>query len=198
MVIIQGKLIEEDILHEHFLCNLHACKGACCWEGEYGAPLDDAERHTLEDIYDDIAPYLSETNKAVLREQGLYTYYKDMNAYGTPLQENGACAYLTVGEDGIARCGIEQAWQDGATDFRKPISCHLYPIRITQDRHTGIERMRYDRWDICSAACALGKKKQLPLYAFAKDALTRKYGAAFFEELEAYAKFRNEQEETGG
>jgi len=130
----------------------------------------------------------------VLQEKGLFTYYQGMNAHGTPLQENGACAYLTVGKDGVARCGIEQAWQDGATSFRKPISCHLYPIRIIEDRHTGIERMHYDRWDICSAACTLGKKQQLPLYKFAEAALTRKYGADFFAELEAYALYKKEQD----
>lgn len=198
MIIIHGKLIEEDVLREHFLCNLDACKGACCWEGEYGAPLDDTELHTLENIYEDIAPYLAEENKAVLQKRGLFTYYKEMNTYGTPLQKNGACAYLTVGKDGIARCGIELAWQDGATEFRKPVSCHLYPIRIIEDRHTGIERIHYDRWDICSAACAHGQKHQLPLYKFAEPALTRKYGTAFFEELEAYALYKKEQDEQNG
>lgn len=196
MVIIQGKIIEEDILEEQFLCNLDACKGACCWEGEYGAPLETAELHTLEAVYPDIAPYLSEENKAVLQEKGLFLYYRDMKAYGTPLQENGACAYLTTGADGIARCGIEQAWQDGATHFRKPISCHLYPIRIQEDEHTGIERMHYDRWDICAAACTLGKKNQLPLYQFAREALERKYGADFYEELHAYANYKKEQGDT--
>lgn len=194
MIIIQGKLIEEEILEEHFLCNLDACKGACCWEGEYGAPLDEAELQVLEDIYHHVAPYLSEKNQAVIKEKGLFVYYKDMHAYGTPLQDNGACAYLTIGEDGIARCGIELAWQDGATDYRKPVSCHLYPIRIIEDTHTGIERMHYDRWDICSAACTLGKKQQLPLYAFAEDALKRKYGPEFFEELDAYASYRKEHD----
>lgn len=187
MLIVQGKLISDDILEEHFLCNLQACKGACCWEGDLGAPLERAEMQTLEMIYDKIKAYLSPEGRRVLEKEGLFTYYEDTGDHGTPLVENGACAYMTYTHDGIASCGIEQAYNDGKTDFRKPISCHLYPIRINKEDHTDFEALNYDRWDICSAACSKGKEHKLPLFQFAKAALIRKFGPAFFEELEAAA-----------
>ncbi|HKK76192.1 MAG TPA: DUF3109 family protein [Saprospiraceae bacterium] len=191
MLIVKGKLIGDEILQEHFLCNLEACKGACCWEGDWGAPLESTERQTLERIYDDLKPYLSPEGRRVLEEEGLFTYYKDAKDYGTPLIKNGACAYMTYTEEGIATCGIEQAYHEGKTDFRKPISCHLYPIRINREDKTGFEALNYDRWDICSAACQKGKEQQMPIYQFAKAALIRKYGAEFYAELEAAAQHLN-------
>jgi hypothetical protein len=189
MLIVQGILISEDIIEEQFLCNLSACKGACCWEGDWGAPLETEEMHTLERIYEDIKDYLSPEGRQVLEAEGLFTYYKDAKDYGTPLVENGACAYMTYTEEGIATCGIEQAYHDGKTDFRKPISCHLYPIRVKKEEKTNFEALNYDRWDICSAACQKGKEQQMPVYQFAKAALIRKYGSAFYEELEAAARY---------
>jgi len=191
MLIVKGKLMGDEILQEHFLCNLEACKGACCWEGDWGAPLESTERQTLERIYDDLKPYLSPEGRRVLEEEGLFTYYKDAKDYGTPLIKNGACAYMTYTEEGIATCGIEQAYHEGKTDFRKPISCHLYPIRINREDKTGFEALNYDRWDICSAACQKGKEQQMPIYQFAKAALIRKYGAEFYAELEAAAQHLN-------
>lgn len=191
MLIVKGKLISDDILQEHFLCNLEACKGACCWEGDWGAPLESEEMQTLERIYDDIKPYLSPEGRRVLEDEGLFTFYKDANDYGTPLIKNGACAYMTYTEDGIAICGIEHAYNEGKTDFRKPISCHLYPIRVNREDKTDFEALNYDRWDICSAACQKGKEQQMPIYQFAKAALIRKYGAEFFAELEAAAQHLN-------
>lgn len=193
MLIIQGKLVDEALFQARFLCDLNACQGACCWEGEYGAPLDEPELHILESIYDDIAPYLTDEGREKL-ETEKFTYYPDMTCYGTPLIEGGACAYLTYNQLGIAQCGIEKAWSDGATDFRKPISCHLYPIRIQYDEKTGFERLVYDRWDICSAACAKGKKAELPLYQFAREALLRKYGEAFLNEMEAFDQYLTNKE----
>ncbi len=189
MLIVQGRIVDESILSAYFVCNLSACKGACCWEGEYGAPLETAELHTLEAIYDRVAPFLSPAGKEVIAREGLYTYYKDMKTYGTPLLDDGSCAYLTYGSDGVALCGLERAWREGASPFRKPISCHLYPIRVSHDRKTGFETLRYDRWDICSAACSLGKRESVPLYVFAREALERAYGPEFYQELEAMASY---------
>lgn len=188
MLIVQGKLISRDIIEEQFLCNLNACKGACCWEGDWGAPLEREELHTLEQIYDHIKEHLSPEGRRVLEEEGLFTYYTEAEEYGTPLLENGACAYLTYTKEGIATCGIEQAYNAGKTNFRKPLSCHLYPIRIQKDEKNSFEALNYDRWDICSAACQKGKEQQMPLFQFAKAALTRKYGADFYEELAAAAE----------
>lgn len=188
MIIIQEVLISEDVIEEQFICNLSACKGACCWEGDFGAPLDTEEIDILEKEYENIAPYLDKAGKKIMEEEGLYTYYKEEKDYGTPLLENGACTYLTYDKHGIAKCGIEKAYEAGATTFKKPISCHLYPIRIQRSKKTEYDLMNYDRWDICSAACALGKKHQVPVFQFVKEALIRKYGEAFFEELAAIAE----------
>lgn len=188
MIIIQEVLVSEEVIEEQFVCNLKACKGACCWEGDYGAPLEAEEIEILKAEYDRIAPFLDEAGRAIIQNEGFYTYYKEERDYGTPLLENGACAYLTVDQNGIAKCGIEKAYEAGATSFKKPISCHLYPIRIQHSKETGYDHMNYDRWDICSAACSLGRQKQVPVFQFVKAALIRKYGEAFFEELEAVAK----------
>lgn len=187
MIIIQEKIVHEDILKEQFLCNLNACKGACCWEGDYGAPLTHEEIITLERIYEDVKPFLTAEGKAVIDQKGLFEYYKGMKNYGTPLLDNGACAFLTKNEVGIALCGLEQAHKAGATDFYKPISCHLYPIRVEENTNNGMDILDYDRWDICSAACTLGKEKELPVYKFLKNAIVRKYGDDFYKELDAAA-----------
>ena len=192
MMIIQDVLVSDEVFRKHFLCNLSACKGACCWEGDWGAPLEEEERKILEKVYDKVAPYLSEEGKKVINDKGHSIYYEQPKEYGTPLINNKACAYMTYTELGIAKCGIEQAYEDGKIDFKKPISCHLYPIRTSKNEETGFEALNYDEWDICSAACDKGEKEQLPVYKFVQDAIKRKYGADFFEEMEEAAKFLNE------
>ncbi len=185
MLIIQDILISDEVIEKHFLCNLNACKGACCWEGDYGAPLETEELQTLEKIYDDIEPFLTPDGQSVIEEKGHYTYYQEPKEYGTPLLKNGACAYMTYDENGIAKCGIEAAWRAGATDFQKPISCHLYPVRVKSNKPKNFEALNYDRWDICSAACTAGKDNEVRIFEFVKAALIRKYGEDFYDELEA-------------
>lgn len=188
MIMISNVLVQDEVVAEHFLCNLSACKGACCWEGDFGAPLEAAELSTLERIYEQVKPFLRPEGRAAIEEQGVYVYVEEAKEYATTLVDNGPCAYMTYDGSGIAQCGIEQAYKAGATDFKKPVSCHLYPVRVEQHPHSGLEMLRYDRWDICSAACTLGAKEQLPLYRFVKDALIRKYGAEFYEALDATAR----------
>lgn len=185
MYIIQDILVSDDVVEKQFLCNLQACKGACCWEGDWGAPLEKAELSTLEKIYEEVKPFLSKEGIEVIEQEGVYTFYQEPKEYGTPLLKNGACVYMTYNELGIAQCGIEQAYRAGKTDFRKPVSCHLYPIRVKENPEIGFTAINYDEWEICSAACALGEKEQVPVYQFVKDALVRKFGVAFYEELEA-------------
>jgi len=189
MLIIQDVLVSDDVVEKHFLCNLNACKGACCWEGDFGAPLETEELHTLERIYDDIKPFLRPEGQAVIEKEGAYTFFEEPKEYGTPLLKNGACAYMTYDDNGIAKCGIEEAWRAGATDFRKPISCHLYPVRVKTNEKQNFEALNYDRWDICSAACTAGKNNQVRIFEFVKEALIRKYGEAFYEELEAAVEY---------
>ncbi len=193
MLFIQDVLVSDEIIEEQFLCNLSACKGACCWEGEFGAPVSVAETFTLTEIYEDVKPYLTEKGIAAIEAQGKFTYDAEDNDYATPLIDKGPCAYLNYDALGIAKCGIEHAWKDGKVPFRKPISCHLYPIRVTENPNVGFEALNYDRWEICSAACTAGKSAKLPVYKFAKDALVRKYGEDFYEELDAAAEYLLEQ-----
>lgn len=188
MILIQETFVSEEVLEQHFLCNLKACKGACCWEGEVGAPLEKQELDILENIFEKIKPFLTEEGIQKIEEKGHYTYFKETKDFGTTLLENGACAYMTRDELGIAHCGIEQAYNAGVVDFKKPISCHLYPIRIKKNPQMGMELLAYDVWNICSAACSLGKQEQLPLFRFVKEAIIRKYGEEFYEEMEAAAK----------
>jgi hypothetical protein len=183
MIIINNVIVSEEVIGEDFSCNLNACKGACCWEGDYGAPLTNEEAVTLEEIQNDLLDYIGEENRKLIQEEGGIKFYEDKKILGTNLQENGACVYLNT-EGPISYCGIEKAWKDKVVDFRKPISCHLYPIRIEEDHTTGFETLNYDRWNICSAACVKGKKLNIKIFKFAKDALIRKYGEEFYSQLE--------------
>jgi len=197
MIIIQDKLLSDDIFEVQFLCNLNACKGACCWEGEFGAPLEAEERITLENIYKEIKPFLNPLGIEKIEATGKYLYYDEMEEYGTPLLSNGACVYMTS-KDGKAKCGIEAAHEAGITNFKKPISCHLYPIRVSTNEAGTFEALNYDKWDICKAACQLGKEEQLPMYRFLKDALIRKYGVDFYEEMENLGKYLERNKKSKG
>lgn len=192
MIIVQDKLVSDDLVEQQFVCNLAACKGACCWEGDYGAPLDAAELAVLDAIYDRVKPFLSPAGIDVIEREGKYLRFEQTDEWVTPLINNGPCAYMTYDALGIAKCGIEQAWKAGVVDFQKPVSCHLYPVRIEKNEELGFEALNYHEWDICSAACSLGKKEKVPVFRFVKDALIRKYGEAFYEELEGAAAFMSE------
>lgn len=189
MIIVQEILVSDDVIEEQFMCNLDACKGACCWEGDFGAPLEDEEIAILHKEYPKLKSFLSKEGRAAIYEQGKYTYYEEIKENGTPLLKNGACAYLTYDNKGVAQCGIEKAHQAEVIDFQKPVSCHLYPIRINADEERHFEALNYDRWDICSAACDKGRENKMPVYQFAKDAIIRKYGIDFYEELDAAAQY---------
>ena len=181
MIVIQDKLVSEDLFEEEFVCNLNACKGACCIEGDYGVPLEEDELDILEKIYDDVAPYLSKEGRREIEKQGKWVKDDQGDFVTTLIGEAGPCAYVIM-ENGVAMCGIEKAYLDGKIDWKKPISCHLYPIRIRELITT--EALNYDRWDICSPACANGKKLGVPVFRFAKDSIIRKFGESFYSEME--------------
>jgi len=188
MIVVQNKIVSEELLEEEFACNLNACKGACCVSGDGGAPLEPEEVEILDSIQKQIRPYLTTEGKAVLKEKGNWTktLSQGITYLETPLQgKRGACAYV-VYENDIALCGIEKAWKAGATDFRKPISCHLYPIRADK-QNNGMEMLQYHRWNVCSPACVNGKKIGMPVYKFLKDAIIRAYGQEFYNELDEIA-----------
>ncbi len=184
MYMVQDVLVSDELFERRFVCNLSACKGACCWEGDWGAPLETEELHILDAVFDALRPFLNPEGRAVLESKGRYAWFEEPKDYGTPLLEDGRCAYLTL-EEGIAQCAIEKAWEAGAIDFRKPVSCHLYPVRVRRNRKAGFEALNFDEWDICSPACRLGEELKVPVFRFVREALIRKYGADFYEELEA-------------
>ena len=189
MLLVQEILVSESVVEEQFICNLNACKGACCWEGDYGAPLEPEELNTLENIYDEVQSFLTKEGREVLETNGLFNYNSQTKEYETPLLNDGACAYMIKDKKGTAKCGIEAAHRAGKIDFIKPVSCHLYPIRIKENEKNGFVALNYDQWDICSAACELGKQNKTPVYQFVKNAIVRKFGLAFYEELDAMANY---------
>lgn len=181
MIQIDNKLISSEVIEELFACDVSRCKGACCVEGDLGAPLEPEERAILEEIYPKVKPFLRRAGIRAIEQQG--TWVRDFTqSDSTPLVEGRECAYVTFSPEGIALCGIEQAWQAGEIDFQKPISCHLYPVRVS--KHRDLEALNYDRWDICAPACQAGRQQGTRVYAFVKDALIRKYGEAFYAELD--------------
>lgn len=188
MLAIDDKLVSEDLLRVHFVCDLEACKGACCVEGDLGAPLDEDELPILEAIYPAVHPYLTEKSHRAIADQGKFIAHEN-GTWSTPLVNDRECAYVVV-KDGKSLCGIELAHKDGKIDFPKPISCHLYPIRLKNMVMMEMEAINYDRWEICRPACKLGKQLKVPLYKFLKAPLTRKFGADFYnrmaEVLEAF------------
>jgi hypothetical protein len=193
LIIDENKLVSLSIVEEHFVCQLDECKGACCWEGDYGAPLSIAELTILDNLADKIRPFLTIEGALSIAMQGNYVYIDDANEYATPLINDKACAYLTIDTNGIAKCGIEKAYEAGAIDFQKPISCHLYPIRADV-MSNGYEALNYHEWEICSAACSAGKKLKVPVYQFVKTAIVRKYGEDFYNELDAAAQHYLEEQ----
>lgn len=183
MLSIDQVLISDDVIEEKFVCDLSRCKGGCCVDGDAGAPLSREEAGLLEEIAGKVIPYLPEASVRELRRQGAFV--TDAEGYMTPLVDGGICVYGIV-ENGIVKCGIEKAFQDGKISFKKPLSCHLYPIRIQSLE--GYEAMNYEpREDLCKPGCALGAQLRVPVFRFLKEALVRRYGEAFYEALEAYA-----------
>lgn len=180
MIQIGTELISEDIFSEKFVCNIQKCKGICCVEGDAGAPLEASELPILAEIFSKIKPYLRPEGIAAVEDQG--THILDVDGdYVTPLVDGKECAYVIFNEKGITQCGIERAFQDGAIDWQKPISCHLYPIRITEYR--SFNAINYHEWSVCSDACTLGKELKVPVYEFLKTPLIRKYGEDWYKVL---------------
>lgn len=180
MIQIGKTLVSDDVKEQFFVCDLDRCKGACCVEGDLGAPLDREELIDLEEVADVVKSYLSQEAVRTLEINGPYLLDEEGD-FSTTTVNNKECVFAFYDEKGILKCGIEQAWKDGKTSFRKPISCHLYPIRIAKIHE--FLALNYDRWDICSPACALGKELSVPVYKFLREALIRRFGGAWYQEL---------------
>ena len=177
-------IVSEDILAKDFVCNLSACKGACCVDGDAGAPLSKEETAILESIYPQIKPFLRPEGIAAIEAQGSWAIGAE-GELETPLIENRDCAYV-IYDGPTALCGIEQAYNQGVVSWKKPVSCHLYPIRVKD--FTEFAAVNYDKWDIFSDACLLGKELQVPVYKFVKEALIRRFGIDWYTELEQVAE----------
>lgn len=180
MIQIDDVLISEDLFTESFVCNLSKCKGICCVEGDAGAPLNKEETEILAEIYPSIRSYFREEGQKAIQEQGTHTIDEEGD-WVTPLVNGGECAYVIFDKNGITKCGIEKAYEQGATTFHKPISCHLYPIRITQ--YKSFAAINYHEWNVCSDACSLGSELKVKVYQFLKKPLIRAYGEAWYNIL---------------
>lgn len=188
MIAIDNILISDQVAAEQFVCDLNACKGGCCEDGDTGAPLEKEELQILKDIYLQVKPYLTAEGLKVLEKEGLYTYDQEFG-WVTPTIEGRMCAYGFRDKQGVIKCGIEQAYLDKKVSWKKPISCHLFPVKISKSKRQNLEYVNYEpREDLCKAACKLGKKLKVPVYEFLKEALIRKYGSEFYLTLEATAK----------
>jgi hypothetical protein len=180
MIRIGNKIYSFDLFEEQFVCDLAKCRGACCVMGDSGAPLEKGEPEILDDIFPVIKPFLRPEAATYIEKVGKYVTDSD-NEIVTPLLNGKECAY-TVFENGIAQCGIEKAYQSGITHFRKPLSCHLYPVRVS--KYKNFDALNYHRWAICKPATEKGKELQVPVFQFCKDALVRSNGQEAFDELE--------------
>lgn len=178
-------IVSEEIFENDFVCNLTACKGGCCVEGEAGAPLEEGELEIMDAIYPKVKPFLREEGVKAIEEQGVYIKGAD-GEWETPLVNGSECAYVTFDNKGTALCGIEEAYNKGEIDWKKPVSCHLYPVRVKQ--YAEFAAVNYHKWYICDDACTLGKELGVPVYKFVKDALVRKFGQEWYDELEEVAR----------
>lgn len=184
MMEIGDKVVSLDLITEKFVCNLGKCKGVCCVEGESGAPLEDEEGKILDKEYANFAPWLRKEGQEAIQKQGTWVIDADREKV-TPLIQGKECAYA-IFEGAIARCGIEKAFEEGATTFRKPISCHIYPIRVKKFHR--LTAVNYDRWPICDPAREFGEQENVPVYRFLNESIVRKYGEDFYQKLEMLAQ----------
>lgn len=178
-------IVSEDIIEKDFVCNLSVCKGACCIDGDAGAPLELAETKIMEDIYPKVKPFLRKEGIAAIEEQGVFITTEN-GEFETPLINGADCAYVIFDKKGTALCAIEEAHNQGEINWKKPVSCHLYPVRVKD--YTEFSAVNYHKWEICDDACTLGKELQVPVYKFVKQALIRKFGEDWYMQLEKVAE----------
>ena len=191
---IQDKVVSIDLFEKKFVCDLTACKGACCIEGDAGAPLTFEEVSIMEDDLEKIKPFMRPEGIAAVEETGVFYMDWDNEPVSTLVNEK-ECAFVTFDEKGTALCAIEQAHKAGVTEFKKPISCHLYPIRVK--KYNDFTALNYNEWNICKSACACGDKLDVKVYKFLKEPIVRAFGEEFFTELESVDKEIEKQKETG-
>lgn len=181
MLAVENILISENVLEKKFVCDLNACKGECCVAGDSGAPLEKEELQIIDDILPKVKPYLRKKGLAAIKKNGPYVVDGDGDYTTTLVSEGAECAFVIFDENNIAKCAIEQAYYDNKVDWKKPISCHLYPIRVSQLKN--YTALNYHHWNICKPACECGKKLDVPVYKFLKEPLIRKFGEKWYKTL---------------
>ncbi len=181
MIEIDGKVINTEIFRRRFICDISKCKGTCCYDGDSGAPLEEDELEKLTEVYPTVRPYLSDEENEEIAKQGLWVTDRDGDLV-TPIIRGCECVYTNREEDGTWSCAIEKAYREGKTKWRKPISCYLYPIRVSRTRK--YEMLNFHEWEVCRPAIELGEKAGTPAYKFLKDPIIAKYGEEFYNELE--------------
>lgn len=180
-------LVSDAVLEEAFVCDLSACKGGCCEDGDAGAPLTYEELDQVRDAFEEVKPLLTEEGLAEINRTGIFRYDQEFG-WVTPTVNGGICAFGYRDRAGIIRCAFEEAYQRGWIGWKKPISCHLYPIKTKASRLDGYEMINYEpRETLCAPACALGAKHKTRVYQFLREPLIRKYGESFYRLLEQVA-----------
>lgn len=194
-MIIENILVSDEVIQKKFVCDLNKCKGGCCEEGDAGAPLDKEELDIVLEMYEKIKPYLSQASIREIERKGKYVYDREFG-WVTPTLggDKEICVYGNRGENGIIKCAFEQAYYDGVIPWKKPLSCHLFPIVANKGKKGGYDTLNYEaREKLCNPACALGKKLEVPVFEFLKEPILRKYGPSFYEALEQAAKLEQLQ-----
>lgn len=181
LIEVKDKIVSTRIFEEKFVCDLNACKGQCCIDGDSGAPLTIEEVSIMEDEFEHITPYMRKEGIKAVNQQGVF-YMDEDNEPVTTLVNGAECAFVYFDETGITKCAIEKAYKEGKTTFYKPISCHLYPIRVKQ--YHDFKALNYDEWPICKPACECGNKLDVKVFKFLKEPIIRAFGEDFYQELE--------------
>jgi hypothetical protein len=198
MISIGNVLVSDQVVSEQFVCDLVKCKGGCCVDGDAGAPIENEELNAIVEAYPHIKHLIGKEAIAIIENQGKYLYDREFG-WVTPTIDSGMCVYGYRDAQGVVKCSFEQAFKEGKTLWRKPISCHLFPVKIKKSKKFATDLVNYEpREDLCRAACSLGKKLKMPVYEFLKDALTRKYGTEFYEALAATAEHTEKANEKKG
>jgi len=185
MLQIKDTIISLDVLEEYFVCDFPVCRGICCVEGDAGAPVEESEIASLEEILPAVWDDLSPKAKKLIEKQGIV--YRDFDGeFVTSIVDGKDCVFTCYDKNGYCKCAIEKAFREGKTDFNKPVSCHLYPVRIS--KYNEFQAVNYHRWRFCQAAAVLGKKQGVKAYQFLKEPLIRKFGEEWYEMLTAAAE----------
>ena len=195
MIVIDNVLVGDDIVEKQFVCDLAKCKGGCCEDGDAGAPLEDEELNTIVEVYGAVKPYLSPASVSEIERKGKYVFNEEFG-WVTPTLGNDSeiCAYGIREKGGMIKCAFEQAYYEGKIKWKKPVSCHLFPIIAEKGKNGNHDKMNYEpRQKLCNPACFLGKKLQVPTYQFLKEAVVRKYGEKFYEALDTIARKRSKR-----